>query len=239
MRTLAAIALANLPLRWWGPFEERFPLNRVAWISGIVTMVAGFAVGIPGFLNYLADAADGMNQALIDAQSDLVQLQGPLLLALPVFLFTSPAGLVSLYLAISGLGRFAAAYITDEPQGDWLLTGVDGLARRIGSGAERWDRRKTREKLEGPEGPDRLVTGDWLQRPDIELAVIATRRKDWPRGAYLVTSDGTAYRVGDTFDLQTKNGLRAVYPVTELRTGEAIRHAIPFELPPLWRHPRT
>lgn len=202
-------------------------------------MVAGFAVGIPGFLNYLAEAAGGMNQAVIDAQSDLVQMQGPLLLALPVFLFTSPAGLLSLYLAISGLGRFAAAYITDEPQGDWLLTTADGLVRTIGVGADRWNRRKTREKLEGPAGPDRLVTGDWLQRPDIDLAILATRRKDWPRGAYLVTNDGAAYRVGDTFDLQTKGGLRAVYPLTELRTGEAIRHAIPYQLPPLWGQPKA
>lgn len=237
MRALAAIVLANLPLRWWSPFEERLPLYRYAWVAALTTLLAGFAVGIPGFLSYLAVAADGMNRVLIDGQSDLVKLQGPLLLALPMFLFTSPIGLLSLYLVVTGMLRFSASFITDEPYGDLLLTGVDSAARKVWRNTDDWDKRKSREKREGPEMPDRLVTGEWLKRPEFELAILASRRKPWPRGSFLVIADGDAYRVGEVFDIETSVGLRAVYPLSQLRTGEAIRHAIPYVLPPLWRQP--
>jgi hypothetical protein len=238
MHTAVAILIANLPLRWWRPFEERYPVRQNAWLAGVLTMVAGALLGVDGFLDYLGIAADGMNTALVRAQSDLVQLQGPLLAALPVFLFTTPVGLLSLYLGLTGLVRFAAAFAADDPHGDWILTRLDDLFLRINRDTTAWDARKSREKLEGAEVADRLVTGDWLDRPDLELAILASRRRDWPAGAYLVTSVGTAYRVGEVFDLETRGGLRAVYPLTELKTGEAIRYAIPYEVPPLWRQPR-
>jgi hypothetical protein len=238
MRALIAVALANLPLRWWKPFEERFPLLEYAWVSGILTLMAGFAVGIPGFLNFVRAVAGGVNQALIDSQSDLVQIPGWGLLSLPIYLLTTPSGLLSLYLVVSGLARFATAYIADDPHGDLILSGLDGLWVRTRRRTADWDQRKTREKLEGPVAPDRLVTGDWLGRADVEIAVLAARRKDWPRGSYLVTDSGQAYRVGEPFDITTRTGLRAAYPLTELKTGEAIRHAFPYELPPLWKQPR-
>ena len=232
-----AILLANLPLRWWKPFEERYPLYAYAWVSGILTLMGGFAIGIPGFLNFVAEAASGVNQALVDAQSDLVQLHGWGLLALPIYLLATPSGLLSLYLVVSGLARFATAYIADDPHGDLILSGLDGLFVRVRRKTTAWDDRKSREKLEGPEAPDRLVTGAWLERPDVEIAILASRRKDWPRGAYLVTEAGQAYQIGEVFDIKTRAGLRSVYPLTELKTGEAIRHAFAYELPPVWTRP--
>jgi hypothetical protein len=237
MHTAIAILIANLPQRWWSVFDDRFAVSRHAWMAGVLTMIAGTLLGVHGFLVYVGIAADGLNIGLLRAQSDLVQLQGPLLLALPAFLFASPVGLLSLYLSISGLVRFAAAFIIDDPHGDWVLTGIDSLARRAHRRTSDWDARRTRERREGVQIPDRLLTGALLDRPDIQLAVIASRRKDWPRGAYLVTPAGIAYRVGDAFDLETRHGLRTVYPLTELTTGEAIRHAIPYELPAEWRQP--
>ena len=237
MHTAIAILIANLPRRWWSVFDDRFAVRHRAWMAGVLTMIVGTLLGVHGFLAYVGSAADGLNTGLLRAQSDLVQLQGPLLLALPAFLFTSPVGLLSLYLSISGLVRFAAAFITDDPHGDWVLTGLDSLARRTHRSASVWNARRTREHREGVQIPDRLVTGVLLDRPDIQLAVIASRRRDWPRGAYLVTPGGVAYRVGDAFDLETRHGLRTVYPLTELTTADAIRHAIPYELPAEWRQP--
>ena len=238
MHALIAIVLANLPRRWWGPFEERFPLYAYAWVSGIVTLMAGFATGIPGFLTFVQEVASGGNQALVDAQSEFMGARGWVLLALPSYFLATPGGLLSLYLVISGLARFATAFIADDPMGDWILTRLDDLAVKMSRDTKAWDARKTREKLEGTEVPDRLVTGDWLDRPDIHLAIVASRRKNWPRGSYLVSVDGRAYRVEEPFDLQLASGLRTVYPLVELKTGEAIRHAIPYELPALWRAPR-
>jgi hypothetical protein len=239
MHTLVAILIANLPLRWWAPFEERYPVRSSAWMAGALTMFAGGLLGVHGFLVYIGIAADGLNSALIRAQSDLVQLRGPLLLALPAFLFTTPTGLSSLYLLLSGLVRFAAAFVADDPHGDWILTRLDDLYVKVSRDTRAWDARKTREKLEGVEMPDRLVTGEWVGQPEIELAIVAARRHEWPVGAYLVTGDGTSYRIGEAFDMNTKAGVRTVYPLAELKTGEAIRHAIPYELPALWRVPRV
>lgn len=238
MHWLIAILLANLPRRWWGPFEDRFPLFGMAWLSGLVAILAGFAVAIPGFLTYIGLASGGLNEALLGAQSDLVRLRGPLLLALPAFLLTTPAGLLATYLIVSGLGRFASAFITNEPHGDWILTSLDAVARHVWRDTSTRRAVSNRERREGPEVPDRLVTGAWLGRDDVDLAIVASRRKGWPPGAYLVTADGKAYRVGPSFDLETKAGLRAVYPLTELTTVEAIRHAIAYELPAMWRAPR-
>lgn len=235
MSALAALLLANLPVRWWGPFEERFPLSRYAWLSGLMTMLAGFAIGIPGFLAFLGEAAHGFNTA-IGADPDLgIKSSGWLMGALPTFMFATPVGLLSTYLGFSGLLRGASAYIADDMRGDLILTVLDALVRGIWRRADTYDKRRSREKLEGPEMPDRLVAGESLGRPDIQLAILASRRKDWRRGAYLVTGEGVAYQLGEPFDFKASAGLRTAYPLTELKTGEAIRHAIPYELPPLFR----
>lgn len=235
MHALAAVILANLPVRWWGPFEERFPLSRMAWVSGLVTMLAGFAIGIPGFLAFMEQAADGFNTA-IGTDPDLgIKSFGWLTGALPMFMFATPTGLLSTYLGFSGFLRGASAFIADDVRGDFVLAGLDALVRKVWRRTDVYDKRRSRERLEGPEMPDRLVSGAWLARPDVQLAVLAARRKDWPAGAYLVTEEGVAYRLGEPFDFASPAGLRTAYPLTELKTGEAIRHPIPYELPPLFR----
>jgi hypothetical protein len=236
MRALAAIVLANLPVRHWHRFDEHFPLARVAWISGLAVMISGFAVGIPGFLFFLAEAASGFNEAVIRISPDHMVAKGWALGAPIAFFFGTWTGLLSLYLAGSGLLRFAEAFLADHPRGDFLLTGVDASARAIWLRARAYDQRKTREKQEGPPMPDRLVTGEALGHDDADLVVLASRAKaDWEPRSYLVTADGTAYRIGQPFDVTLAGGLRTAYPLTELKTGEAIRHAIAYELPPLWR----
>lgn len=236
MRSVAAVLLANLPIRWWGPFEEGYPLHRYAWLSGIVTMVAGIAIGIPGYIAYVTEAAGGVNQALIDAQSDLVYIPGWGLLSLPLFLLTTPTGLAAVYLTASGFVRGVGAFLADDVHGDFLLTWIDSGVRRIVAHEDTLRGAAERQRLEGPEVPDRLVSGAFAGRPAHELVLLASRRKiDWAPKAYLVTEDGRAYQLGEPFDLQTRAGLRTAYPLRELKTGEAIRYAIRYELPPLWK----
>jgi len=230
MRALVAIVLANLPTRWWALFDERYPLARFAWLAGLGTMLAGLAIGIPGYLEFMQAAADAFNTA-IGANPELgIKSSGWGLASLPIFMFGTPTGLISTYLGFSGFLRATSAYVTDDPRGDPLLTAADAMVRAAWTRLRSRRARLTRAALEGPEVRDRVVSGRSLGRPDIELAVVASRKRDWPRGAYLVTRDGAAFRIGESFDLQTRSGLRAVYPLTELTGGEAIRHAIPYDV---------
>lgn len=236
MYSLAAIFLANLPVRWWGPFEDRFPLHRMAWVSGLVMMLTGFAIAIPGFLRFMEEAAHGFNAA-IGANPDLgIRSSGWGMAALPIFMFATPTGLLSTYLGFSGFLRGASAFIADDVRGDLILTGLDAWVLKVWRRTDAFDKRRRREALEGPAVPDRLVTGQSIGRPDAELVVLASRAKtDWKKNSYLVTSEGQAYRIGTPFDFTLQAGMRTAYPLTELKTLEVIRHAIPYDLPPLWR----
>lgn len=235
MHGAVAVLLANLPVRWWGPFEERYPLYRLAWVAGLLTMMVGIGLGIPGYLGFVGAVASDVNSALIGAQSDLVQLPGWGLLSLPIFLLTTPLGLASMYLTASGFLRAAGAYLVDDVRGDYLLTAVDGLVRRVVAHEDHVRQAVAREALEGPAVPDRLVTGAQIGHPEFELVILAARQKpDWEPNAYLVTADGRAFRLGLAFDFRSHAGLRAAYPLTELRTLDPIRHSIPYALPTVW-----
>ena len=195
-------------------------------------MLGGMALGSFGYIAFVSEAADGMNRVLIGAQSDLVQIPGWALLSLPAFLFTTPQGAFSLYLTASGFFRATAAFLADEYRGDYLLTLVDWLIQRVWTVRVAARRRARRERLEGPEVPDRLVGGAQVRRPELDLVLLASRAKtDWEAGSYLVGRDGAAYRIGVPFDFESPAGLRTAYPLTPLTTLEPIRHAIPYELP--------
>lgn len=235
MHGAVAVLLANLPVRWWGPFEERYPLYRMAWMSGLLAMLVGIAIGIPGYLAFVQRVSGDVNSALIGAQSDLVQVPGWGVLSLPIFLLTTPLGLASMYLTASGFLRAAGAYLADDVRGDYLLTAVDGIVRRVVAHEDRVRQAATREALEGPAVPDRLVTGAQIGHPEFELVILAARQKPgWEPNAYLVTPDGRAFRLGLAFDFRSHAGLRAAYPLTELRTLDPIRHSIPYDLPAAW-----
>ena len=195
-------------------------------------MLGGIALGSFGYIAFVSEAADGMNRVLIGAQSDLVQVPGWALLSLPAFLFTTWKGMLSLYLTASGFFRAAGALLADDYRGDYLLTLVDWLIRRAWTARVAARRRARRERLEGPEVPDRLVSGAQVRRPEFDLVLLASRAKpDWEQGSYLVGSDGAAYRIGAAFDFESPAGLRTAYPLAPLTTLEPIRHAIPYELP--------
>lgn len=232
MQSLMAILLANLPVRYWAAMEQRFPVHRAAWLSGLAVMLGGLALGAFEYIAFLREAADGMHQTLMGAQSDFVQTPAWALLSLVAFLFMTPQGVLSLYLAASGFLRAAAAFVADDPRGDFVLTAVDSGVRRLAGGRRASRARAKREALEGPAVPDRLVRGEQIARPDLALVLLASRaRPGWAPGAYLVGADGAAHRLDAAFDVEMPAGLRTAYPLTPLTTLEPIRHAIPYELP--------
>jgi hypothetical protein len=44
IESFVALLLAVLPVRWWEPFEERFPIRRMAMLSAVVTSAVGLAL---------------------------------------------------------------------------------------------------------------------------------------------------------------------------------------------------
>lgn len=216
----------------WSRFDDRFPIQRAAFLSSLLVMLAGVAIGMSGFLDYAWEMTSRTTDAFIAAHGDDVLLPGSGMAILPVFLLATPMGLLSLYLIASGFLRAVEVFLLDHGRGDPVLTLIDaawrGMSRRVRDAS----RRRTRERLEGPTVPDRLVSGARVGRPDVPLVLLASRAKpDWAAGSYLVGHDGTAHRIGAPFDYDTPAGLRTAYPLTPLTTLEPIRHAIAYDLP--------
>src|SRR3954471_12845707 len=231
-----------LPRRHWHRLPASFPMGPAAFASGVLTLFAGMAVGIPAFLTH----AHGMTSLGLDAELHNVftsadagysqgMVQGFAGLSIFTFLLLTPQGWITLYLVIGGTVRMAAAWF-DDSIGDPLLTGVDALAA---SGAARWRERQAvsaRDALEGPEIPDRVVSGRSAGLADCDLVVVSSRRKaGWERGTAVLTQDA-CYRLGEPVERTIAGRLRTLYPLTEHQDHEAIRRSVRYELP---GEPRT
>ena len=218
LAALAAIPAAFLPYRWW----DRFPaiqIERFALLSAILTILAGSALAVIGFFAFVESGkAGGSPQAA--AFSTIT------------FALSTPQGLFSTYLTVSGIFRAATSFVGDW-YGDPLLTAV--VTATTSSRERKRDNAARAERLrrEGIEVPDRLHTGAWAGLPQVELVVVACRRKeDWDEGVVVLTAD-KSYRLGAPFDKQTPHGLRTVYPLREYEQGSVIRRSVAYELPPL------
>jgi hypothetical protein len=237
------VLAAMLPARWWPWLDVYVPATGAAIPAGILTVLLSMAIGIPGFLSFLDESASAHNAAAVEvfdrgAATDnegTVLRQAPMMmtaLALPIFLFTTPLGLVTLYLSLSGLLRSAAALV-ESGFGDPILTGIDKLV--VGTRQRRRARaiRIHRESLEGPEMPDRIMSAGQLDIPDADFVIVATRRKpDWDKGTIVQTGDGTSFRVGEIQDRTIAGRLRTLYPLTEHKDLEVFRRVVHYELPP-------
>jgi len=240
----AAVAAGLLPRRRWDAFPA-LSIERLAWLSGVLTLAAGTAVGSFGFFDYMPRIASAANDAAFEvAERQLTgQLSGTedISSAAPValsafsffgFLLFTPAGLAASYLSVTGLLRAVSASV-DDPRGDPILTGLDTLV----SGAWRRGRdnatRQARERLEGPEVPDRLMPAAWAGVADAELVVVSSRRKPgWEAGAAVVT-DAQWYKLGTPFDLTLPEGLRTIYPLGSFALGDVARRTVAYALPRL------
>jgi hypothetical protein len=249
---LAGIAAGNLPKRWWPGLDRYVPATDCAPIATIATIVIAAAIGVPGFLRHAADQASANNQAILDAAADprnaktaaalnerdwgrmFVDVNS---LSLFTFIFLSPAGWASTYLGISGTWRAIAAAV-DEPFGDPILTGVDALLVR--GVRRRGDRvaRTRRESLEGPEVPDRIVSGAPVGLAGADLVIVASRRKPlWDVGTVVDTGEKW-FRVTSIEERTIGPWLRTIYALNEHKDFEVFRRSLRYDLPMKGQEPR-
>lgn len=216
---LIALPLAFLPRQRWNDWD--LPIANVTLASSLLTLFGGCALGITGYFNYMDDVL---------AQREWTA--PPLMLAVYIsYVFGTPRGLFSLYLAFSGAIRFIAGYIS-EPHGDPILTAVDTLLSRTRTTQRQRSARAARQELEGADEPDRRYDGEWAGLKDVDYVIVAARRKPgWTKGTWVITNDGW-FVLGEPFDRPMANGLRTIYPLTTQTTLEPIRKSVNYAMPP-------
>jgi hypothetical protein len=187
VRRALGILAAMLPARWWAWLDFYVPVTTSASIAGLATLLLGAAIGIPGFLSYAEHAASAANATAWEAakQNPDIANVGALLrggptafgaLSLLLFLFTTPAGWLTMYLGGSGLLRSVAPVFANGI-GDPLLTAVDAVAVRARRRTIDAVARQHRESLEGPEMPDRIMGAAQLGLADADFVIVASRQK--------------------------------------------------------------
>ena len=231
-----AVIAGLLPVRRWAAFDAVLPVRKAAPLAGLVTLLAGFAIGLRGYLIYMQAFVERISdQAALDAAATAGDAGLPLgawvIPAAIGFAFT-PTGATAAYLCLTGLLRGISGYV-DDPRGDPLLTLLDSGATRLITGTRATRLRRAREQREGPAVPDRLVTGRWAGLADVDFVVIAARRKPgWDEGVFVITAEQW-FRLGRPYDMPLPQGLRTAYPLTTIRTQEVLRKGVSYDLPPL------
>jgi hypothetical protein len=236
--TLGLLA-AWLPYRRWSALPVWILVERAAFASGLLTILGGAAIGIPGFLEHAGANVSFANQTIVTEAQRNAQVEynrglvmGYSGLSIFTFLFLTPAGLLTLYLLGSGGVRAGGAWF-DDPIGDPILTGVDRLITGGRDHSREVAARKDREALEGPEIPDRAVTPAAANLPGCDVVIVASRRKPgWDAGVTVFTAEA-AYRIGSPVERTIAGRLRTLYPLTGHKDLEAIRKSVHYELPPL------
>src|SRR5260221_9470805 len=241
-RFFGAMVAAVLPHRHWHRLSESFPMEAAAVVAGIATLFAGAAVGIPGFLEHATAntslANDSMmTEAMRNPHAGYSQglAQGFAGLSIFTFLLLTPKGWLTTYLIGSGGVRMGAAWFGD-PVGDPVLTGLDEILWRWRLRRGTRHDLRTRNALEGPEIPDRVVSGARAEIPGCDLVIVSSRRKPgWARGTVVYTAT-TCYRIGDPIERTVAGHLRTLYPLTEHKDFEAVRKSVNYDIPDA--HPR-
>ena len=231
----AALFVVILPHRLWSRVPHWLPVNSAAFFSGVATVMLAAAIGIPGFLDHAAATTSLGNTAMIEGEMRRMgdynrgMVQGFAGLAIFTFILT-PVGLLTLYLAGSGVVRAAAGWF-DDPIGDPILTGVDWALFAAHGRRHETSERRSREALEGPEVADRVVSSASAGIPGCDLVIVASRRKPgWERGVVLFTQEA-CYRIGEPVERTVAGRLRTLYPLHEHRDLEAIRRSFHYDLP--------
>jgi hypothetical protein len=234
---LGAVVASLLPHRHWDRMPAQFPMVPAAFVSAVLALFAGAAIGIPGFLQHAGANTSMANGAMIAEDQrggspySRGMVQGFAGLSIFTFLFLTPKGWVTAYLGLTGAIRMGAAWF-DDPIGDPILTGIDEMVWRSRRSRRSAIDRRTRESLEGPELPDRVVSSTSAGIPGCDLVIVASRRKPgWERGVAVLTEDA-CYRIGDPQERTIAGRLRTLYPLIEHRDLEVIRKSVRYDFPP-------
>jgi len=234
---------ALLPFRLWERLPGSFEMARASMASGLVTFFLAAAIGIPGFLEHAGFLVSETNALTLKVAEQQIQSGmrdddpkairfAPAMnaFALFTFLLMTPKGWATLYLGGTGSIRLAAAWF-DDPIGDPVLTGLDGILWRRRARRRAKEERRTREALEGPEIRDRVVSSEKAGIPGCDLVIVASRAKPgWSRGVVVYTAD-TCYRIGDPVERVVAGNVRTLYPLTEHIDLEVVRKSVKYDLP--------
>ena len=244
--TIGAIFITLLPRRYWRRFDW-MPIHVMAPVSGALTALAGTALGIAGFYAYLERVRASPATSILEISklqvagklpetAEVSAVPSAILMTAPLaFALFTPLGLFCVYLAASGWVRVVSWWIA-EPHGDPVLTGLDWLVARTRKTTRERTVSRARLEAEGAEEPDRLYPGTWAELPEVDLVVVASRRKPgWQKGTFVITPDAW-YTLGEPFDRRTRRGIRTVYPLTLQRDNAVLRKGVSYELPPLREH---
>lgn len=250
---IVGVMAGTLPKRWWSTLDRYVPATDSAPVSAIVTILVAAAIGIPGFLHHATAQASANDQAILTAAADprsreasrgfndpdwgrmFVDISA---MSLFTFIFVTPAGWASTYLGLSGTWRAIAAAV-DDPFGDPILTGLDALLLR--SVRRRRDRtaRTRRDLLEGPEVPDRIVSGAQVGLAGADLVIVASRRKPvWDVGTVVDTGEKW-FRVTSIEERTIGPWLRTIYALNEHKDFEVFRRSVRYDLPMKGQEPRS
>jgi hypothetical protein len=239
-RRIAGIIASLLPRHTWDALEPHIPVTSSAFACSLLTVLAGAAIGIPGFFEH-AQGQSGMYVDMLMNAADQgkaptrAMAVGMNAFSLFTFLLLTPQGLVSLYLTSTGFVRTAGAWF-DDPRGDPILSTIDWSARTLVGKTRDKHTRRTRESLEGPEVRDIVVSGARAMIPEADLVIIASRRKPgWEKDTVVVTESAT-YRIGTIVERTIEGRLRTLYPLVEHRDLEVFRRTVHYDIGP--RHDR-
>lgn len=247
VETIGAVLVSLLPRRHWSRFDV-WPVEAMVPVSGVLTGLAGAALGIRGFFAYLARVSASPAASILEVSRLQVEGQLPETVAVSAvpaamwavapfaFAFFTPVGLSAIYLVASGWFRVLSWWIA-APHGDPLLTGIDTLTHRFRTGAAARSTQRRRLEAEGADEPDRRYAGEWADLPAVDFVIVAARRKaGWTAGTFVITPDGW-FTLGQPFDRPMPHGMRTIYPLTAQTTLEVMRKGVAYDLPPLRPHP--
>jgi hypothetical protein len=251
IRIVVALFAVFLPRAVWIRWTDRLPVFPMVLPAAILTVGLGGVFGVIGYLDFALDTASRTNAAMLsiaekqstgeigsEVEASAGMAASLTMLAMFTFAFFTVKGAACTYLVLSGLYR-ALAWIVHEPQGDPILILLRSLALvATGRTRENLARRDFQRRL-GREVPDRMQLGVDCGFPNADFVVVASREKpEWTRGTVLFTRRG-CYRVGEEDELETPEGLRILYPLTEVGQADVMRKIVRFELPRLEAPPPT
>ena len=241
---VVAMPVGVVPRRYWRTLDQWVPVTRFAFGSALLTFAAGCVIGVPGYFRYAAGYGDLVADAMLqmtgwpplrprpeitsEAQAITAWISAYFLPF--TFLLTTPTGAIATYLAVTGTIRSLLAFVED-PRGDPIITFIDAVAgrwrgRRLGGNVQR-----AREREEGPEVPDRVVTGHTAGFACADIVVVASRLKPgWDAGTFIIT-DEKWYRLAAREDRWLPGGLRHFYPLAVINDLEVLRRGIRYDLP--------
>ena len=224
-----------LPRYYWERFESFLPVHNATFAASLITLLAGAALGITGFMSHLAEVTSTNNELYMEAAKHAKAEEMPLPSALSglslfTFIFLTPQGWISTYLTLSGVLRTAGSQF-DDPHGDLLLTAIDAGVRRGMTATSAKASEERRHRLEGPRVRDRVVNGDAIGLPHAHLVVVASRvKEDWDKGTVVLSNDGE-FRVVEIEDRTIDGRLRRLYALARHTDLEVFRRTVRYEFP--------